>query len=264
MSERVTVSYESLHFNCNIILCSRWSEVSSNFSRKRRLWHLWHLGCFGLKLCQGSFFHTVSILPCLFLRMEFPSSLNSLWPVYIVVNNLPPSIRMYSENVILCALWCGPGKPPVYQSSNEDDLTTIGITMHTLPVVWRPEAPFWCFRFACKSYCPERQAIQRCSTCLHPGVRLSNGVYLRIEQRTNLSVIRDANKAEENGCPENGVKGVSVLTHMIDLVNGIPWGYKMASTCLDRIFKFSWTILHWPICHCNWRCSAEPAPSPWI
>ena len=41
----------------------------------------------------------------------FESSPVSLWPVYLVILNLPANIRMNAENVILCALWIGPNKP---------------------------------------------------------------------------------------------------------------------------------------------------------
>jgi len=41
----------------------------------------------------------------------FKSSTVSLWPVYLQILNLPPSIRMYSENILLCGLFVGPAKP---------------------------------------------------------------------------------------------------------------------------------------------------------
>ena len=66
-----------------------------------------------------------------------------------------------------------------------------------------------------------------CSTCLHPGKRLTNGsrVYLpdaRVQRRTNTAMLMDAKQAEESGCAINGVKGSSVLSPSIDLVQGIP------------------------------------------
>ena len=41
----------------------------------------------------------------------FKSSPQSLWPVYLVVLNLPANIRMSCNNVILCGLWMGSTKP---------------------------------------------------------------------------------------------------------------------------------------------------------
>ena len=167
----------------------------------------------------------------------FKSSTISLWPVYLIVNNLPPLIRMYSENVILCALWCGPGKPPVYDLLKPvmqmmKDLFSVGITMHT-PSGMRTIRGKLILGVFDKALVPNTKQFNReygCSTCLHPGVRLPNGARTyppscSIEQRTNLSMIRDAQKAEQSGCPENGVKGLSVLTHVIDLVNGVPVDY---------------------------------------
>ncbi|KAJ8316716.1 hypothetical protein KUTeg_005735 [Tegillarca granosa] len=41
----------------------------------------------------------------------FKSSAFSVWPIYMVVNELPPSIRFRRENRILCGLWFGREKP---------------------------------------------------------------------------------------------------------------------------------------------------------
>lgn len=41
----------------------------------------------------------------------YKSSLVSIWPVYLVVLNLPAHVRMNAENVLLCGVWVGPEKP---------------------------------------------------------------------------------------------------------------------------------------------------------
>ena len=41
----------------------------------------------------------------------FKSSSISLWPVYLLILNLPPAIRVCAENIILCGLYVGPTKP---------------------------------------------------------------------------------------------------------------------------------------------------------
>lgn len=41
----------------------------------------------------------------------YKSSRVSMWPVFLVVLNLPPHIRMNASNVILCGVWVGPSKP---------------------------------------------------------------------------------------------------------------------------------------------------------
>ena len=43
----------------------------------------------------------------------YKSSKTSLWPVYLAILNLHPSIRMKSKNIITAGLWIGPAKPPM-------------------------------------------------------------------------------------------------------------------------------------------------------
>ena len=62
----------------------------------------------------------------------FKLSKVSLWPVYLVILNLPANIRTNYENVILCGIWVGPTKPvmkllldPVMQHIQQ--LSTLGL-----------------------------------------------------------------------------------------------------------------------------------------
>ena len=43
----------------------------------------------------------------------FKSSPADLWPVYLVILNLPPDVRMNAQNVVLAGLWYGSKKPPM-------------------------------------------------------------------------------------------------------------------------------------------------------
>lgn len=43
----------------------------------------------------------------------FKSSRITVWPVLIVLSNLPPSIRMNKNNMVTVALWAGETKPPM-------------------------------------------------------------------------------------------------------------------------------------------------------
>ena len=43
----------------------------------------------------------------------FKSTNISVWPVYLMLLNLPSSIRMNAENIMLCGLWVGLSKPPM-------------------------------------------------------------------------------------------------------------------------------------------------------
>lgn len=37
----------------------------------------------------------------------FKSSKSTLWPVYFVIQNLPPEVHFKGENIILCGIWQG-------------------------------------------------------------------------------------------------------------------------------------------------------------
>lgn len=43
----------------------------------------------------------------------FKSSLITIWPIYLVIANLPPSTRMLKRNVITCTVWIGNCKLPM-------------------------------------------------------------------------------------------------------------------------------------------------------
>ena len=41
----------------------------------------------------------------------FNSSNHSIWPVYLMISNLPPELRMNENFLILASIWFGPKKP---------------------------------------------------------------------------------------------------------------------------------------------------------
>ena len=66
----------------------------------------------------------------------FISSKVSLWPVYYMVLNLPPSVHTEAMNIILRGIWVGPNKPPMQQlflllTEKMQDLSTTGIKMNS-------------------------------------------------------------------------------------------------------------------------------------
>ena len=68
--------------------------------------------------------------------------------------------------------------------------------------------------------------VNGCPTCLHPGVWTVSRYYLpdfSYPLRTNTSV----KKSERDGKVVDGIKGKSVLTGVVDLVNVIPLDYIM-------------------------------------
>ena len=66
----------------------------------------------------------------------YKSSSWSLWPVFLTILNLPISIRMKAENVLLAGLWYGPTKPPMKLLlqpvlNRLKQLATSGLTIRT-------------------------------------------------------------------------------------------------------------------------------------
>ena len=68
------------------------------------------------KLCQpGQFLHSSSHISVIMNTDGIPlysSSNVKLWPVFLAINELPPSQRFARENMILAAIWQGKNKPP--------------------------------------------------------------------------------------------------------------------------------------------------------
>lgn len=170
---------------------------------------------------------------------------------------------MRSNNVILCALWCGPGKPPVQYLLEPvmkvmESLLTMGITIRTpngMKTI-RGKLLVGIFDMPAKAIVLNTKQFNGkygCSTCVHPGRRLSNGARIfspdcSIELRTNESLIKDAEIAEVNGSPERGVKGLSVLANKMDLVDGVPVDYM--HSVLEGVTR--WLLRAW-FDPSNWR-----------
>jgi hypothetical protein len=64
----------------------------------------------------------------------YKSSPISIWPVYLVILNLPAQVRMNAQNIILCGVWVGPTKPlmnllldPICECLQQ--LSTLGINI---------------------------------------------------------------------------------------------------------------------------------------
>ena len=169
----------------------------------------------------------------------YKSSLVSIWPVYIAILNLPAHLRMNSENIILCGLWVGPGKPsmdlllrPV--CSNLQHISSVGLTIQT-PLgeeVYRAKLVMGIFDLPAKAavlHAKQYNGEYGCSVCLHPGKRLPNNarVYLpRVHpERTHEQVMAYGVEAERESSCIKGVLGISPLSSVLDLVASIPIDY---------------------------------------
>ncbi len=172
----------------------------------------------------------------------FKSSQESLWPVYLVVNNLPPGIRMNKENTILCGIWFGP-KPAMKSLLQPvvdmlESLHAIGISMKIYGDVKTIHAVLLngIFDLVAKALVVNMVQFNGqhgCLTCTHPGSTHIRGrrVYhpnTQAELRTHASILDAAQQAERLGVVVHSIKGTSVLAKTIDLVDGIPIDYMHA------------------------------------
>ena len=66
----------------------------------------------------------------------FKSSKVSVWPVYYIILNLPPSVHSKAKNIILSGMWVGPTKPLMEHlfhplTEKMQNLTTTGIKINS-------------------------------------------------------------------------------------------------------------------------------------
>ena len=179
----------------------------------------------------------------------FKSSLMSLWPVYLVVLNLPPEVRMNSNNIILGGLWVGPTKPPmklllkpILESLRKLDSEGLVInTPHGIKT-FRGKLVMGLFDLPAKAavLCAKMfNGLCGCSVCLHPGKQLANNARIYLpethELRTHASVISAAQQTLETGTVVDGIMELSPLATQLDLVCSVPVDYMHA--CLEGVVK---------------------------
>ena len=184
----------------------------------------------------------------------FKSSCVTIWPVIIALFDLPPTVRMNKDNMIIVALWVGKSKPtmcvllePVKSLFHK--LSTEGIDIETSGRINNVKfhVLFGIFDLVAKA--PILNMMQfnganGCPTCLHPGVWDSSRYYLpdtKYPTRTNSSVIKAASDAIKDGKVVQGIKGRSVLTGIIDLVDDVPIDYMHC--VLEGVVK--WLMERW-------------------
>lgn len=175
----------------------------------------------------------------------FNSSKNSLWPVQIYMNCLPPNLRFHHDNIIISAIYFGDKKPNI-----DNLLYPLGTELDELykkPITIFRNDQFYNFQptvIQCVFDLPARAQAQcfkgptgqnGCSFCHHPGKAVKNLAnkstirYVR-EDVDSPSIMRshiETLVASQN--PENtiGVTGQSALFMFddIDIINSIPVDY---------------------------------------
>lgn len=160
-----------------------------------------------------------------------------LYPLFLVVNNLPPHLRFDKNNLIIGALWFNTGKPDmalfhknfIQQCQRlrngiqvESEFYKIIVLQNCLDSVGR-----------CEVFCSKQfNGKYGCTICLHPGKVIQNQVRypyqkskLRDDQSTRKLMMQVHNS--EKGESVFGIKGLSVLTGIpdFDIIKGLPPDY---------------------------------------
>lgn len=179
----------------------------------------------------------------------FKSSSLSMWPVYISVLNLHPSIRMKADNIILAGVWVGPHKPSMKLLLQPvmDDLNSLcrdGLTV-MLPngsEDFKAKLVFAVFDLPAKASvlnCKQFNGKYGCSVCYHPGFHLSNGTRIYppfvYPECTHAEVLHAAEKATSEHSAVKGIMGTSPIAMILDVVNAVPIDYM--HSCLEGVMK---------------------------
>ena len=193
-----------------------------------------------------------------------------MWPVYVTILNLPPSIQMKAENIMLAGVWVGPHKPSMKLLLEPiiDDLKylyTDGLTV-MLPnghADFKAKLAMAVFDLPAKASvlnCKQFNGKFGCCVCYHPGLWLSTwariyhpGLWLstwaRIypplvyQERTHAEVLSAAKEAEAKHCTVKGILGVSHLSTLLDVVDAVPVDYMHC--CLEGVMRSLKLIFPW-------------------
>jgi len=181
----------------------------------------------------------------------FSSSKFSLWPCYLVVNELPYRLRQLRENIIIGGLWFGEEKPNmhVYLKPIINELATLerdGIEVQSpsVPHSFVTKAVLLAGTCDLPAKCLILNTIQfngmfGCSKCLQPGLSFPTSARGNVHvypfssedpcgpARSCIQHERDARQAVTEKSIVNGVKGPSWLRKLTkyDMINGTAIDY---------------------------------------
>ncbi|XP_077521119.1 uncharacterized protein LOC144132521 [Amblyomma americanum] len=155
----------------------------------------------------------------------FKSSNTSIWPIQLIVNEVPAAERM--KKLILAALWFGKDKPcmEMFQNIFVQDMNSLSTNGFLLKYKGYAEV-FHAFCICCSVDAVARAPMQGvtqfngyfgCNWCLQRGERVGKAtkypVVNECPDRTEEQMINDMEAAVQNK-PVNGVKSVSPLINL--------------------------------------------------
>ncbi|XP_053398883.1 uncharacterized protein LOC123556697 [Mercenaria mercenaria] len=187
---------------------------------------------------QGGFLHMSSNLT-LSLFIDgiplFKSSSTSLWPVYLLINEIPPKERYTRKNMVLWGVWQGVGKPKMnmflkplvidlvslYQQGFTFTCpeTMLVVTVKAMLIIATMDLQARAYVVAMTQH----NGLNGCLYCMEPGQVVASGkghcrAYLYrdqpAEQRTDETLRENADSARNTRERVNGVIGLSVLWYL--------------------------------------------------
>ena len=181
----------------------------------------------------------------------FGSAKHSIWPIYLSIVSLPPHLRMRKDFIMLAGVWFGPTKPdmevilkPVLEEI--DRINALGLDVETPSggkIRIRVKLLLSVFDLPAKSMAVNMKQFNGrygCLYCEHPGETLFRGCLIykpdvRCSLRTHSTLKVNAETALESGQAEKGIKGPSVLSPYLNVVDDIPVDYMHA--VLEGVIK---------------------------
>ncbi len=174
----------------------------------------------------------------------FNASKHSIWPVYFMISNLPPKVRILEKHLVLAGAWFGPKKPssmsiilkPIFDKVTKL-LSGPGLEANTPAGLKQMK----CVLLAGVFDLPAKAAVMNtvqfngyygCCYCKDKGIHINRRHLYPPEDshepRTELEMSQWALEAERSGESVCGVKGNSVLFGFINIPYGIPIDYMHA------------------------------------
>ncbi|XP_071493037.1 uncharacterized protein [Diadema antillarum] len=166
----------------------------------------------------------------------FKSSKYSLWPIYIMINELPPKLRF--DNLILAGVWFGKVEPKMEVFLEK--FTTEANKLSEDGVYWKRGDELIhskLFGLCCCADAPARSAMQNsirfngysgCGLCYHPGKLVDRVVKYPVDvcdysDRTDDEMLNDMMQSFQEKHTVRGVKGPSALINLLHFP--ICWGF---------------------------------------
>ncbi|XP_058443180.1 uncharacterized protein LOC131425359 [Malaya genurostris] len=162
-----------------------------------------------------------------------------MYPLFVVINELPPKERFKKQNLILAALWISNGEPnmPLFFQNFCLEMRKLREGMFIDNILYKIVVLQCCVDSVCRCKIQNMKQFNGyfgCSLCLHPGVAIGKQVrypYRKCQKRDHSSTKQHMMIAQDTAKELFGIKGLSVLLSLpnFDIVRGFGVDYMHAS-----------------------------------